>query len=131
MKSESAIENSIINYLKELRDSGEPITFEKRVAGGLSYKEGVPDIYFTYYGFHFEVEVKNAKGQLRTMQETYRRLLLMRHVPHFVVNSLDLFKAIIVDIIELKDILKNVSDYLLDISNLYKDAYKGGEYNVL
>lgn len=72
MTPEKKIQNKILEYLKSLKDRGEPIFYERRQAGGLNYKMGIPDVYFVYNGTHVEVEIKQENGSLSIMQEKFR-----------------------------------------------------------
>lgn len=72
MTPEKKIQNAIIKYLKEMQDKGEPIFYERRQAGGLSYKKGIPDLYAVVNGQHLEIEVKKVGGELSPMQEKFR-----------------------------------------------------------
>lgn len=73
---EKKVQNKIIDYLKELQKSGAPLFYERRQAGGASYRKGIPDIYAVYNGKHIEIEVKQINGSLSTMQEKYRDYFL-------------------------------------------------------
>lgn len=87
MTPETKIKNKILDYLKSLRESGAPIFYERRQAGGASYKKGIPDIYFVWKGIHVEVEVKQAKGELSTMQEKFRDRCLRIGTPYILAMS--------------------------------------------
>ena len=41
MTPEKRVQNKIIEYLKQLRDNNKPIFYERRQAGGYSYKKGI------------------------------------------------------------------------------------------
>lgn len=72
---EKRVQNAIINYLKNLKDSGLPIYYERRQATATS-KIGVPDLFVIYKGKHIEIECKKpVGGSLRTMQEKQRDIL--------------------------------------------------------
>lgn len=58
MTPEKKIQTKIINYLKEK----ENLVYERRQAGGYSYRAGSPDVWFVYRGMHCEVEVKAVGG---------------------------------------------------------------------
>ena len=61
MTPEQKIQNKILKALKELAKT-RPMYFEKRQAGGYTYRAGLPDIWGIVDGRHFEVEVK-APGE--------------------------------------------------------------------
>ncbi len=117
-QSEKNLQNKILKYLKKLKDEGHPIYYEKRQAGGFSYKKGVPDIYFTYYGFHFEVELKTERGKLSSTQLTWKNIFKDLGVAHFVINSFSDFVLIMKDILSLKEILKPISEELVKLSDV-------------
>ena len=72
MTPEKRVQNKIIDYLKKLQENGHPLFFERRQAGGFSYKKGIPDLYAVYDGIHIEIEVKKPTGELDVMQEKFR-----------------------------------------------------------
>lgn len=69
MTPEKRVQNSIIKYLSTLSDN---VFYERRQAGGFSYKKGIPDLYAVVNGIHVEIEVKKLGGQLSSMQEKFR-----------------------------------------------------------
>lgn len=74
MGNEHKVQKDIIDYLKELHDvKGYPIWFDRRQAGGLGYKEGKPDLYAVFCGFHIEIEVKGIGGSPSPRQLAYER----------------------------------------------------------
>lgn len=65
---ESVVQADIIKYLKTL-----PMCqVERRQAGGLSYKMGIPDLWCVINSLHVEIEVKAWGETLDIMQEKYR-----------------------------------------------------------
>ena len=82
----------IINFLKKLKDDGKPIFYERRQAGGFSYKKGIPDLYCVYYGYHIEIEVKAENGELSVMQEKFRDMCAKNKIFWICSNSLEDFK---------------------------------------
>ena len=80
MTPEKIVQNKILNYLKQLKDNNEPIFYERRQAGGFSYKKGIPDIYFVYNGIHVEVEIKQENGSLSAMQEKFRDMCKQNNI---------------------------------------------------
>jgi len=89
---EKKVQNSIINFLKKLKDDGKPIFYERRQAGGFSYKKGIPDLYCVYYGYHIEIEVKAENGELSVMQEKFRDMCAKNKIFWICSNSLEDFK---------------------------------------
>lgn len=72
-KDETLLQEKVLKYFKTLQLSGHPIFYDRRVAGGLSYEEGVPDIYCVYNGVHIEIELKVVGGAVRARQEAFER----------------------------------------------------------
>lgn len=72
MTPEKRVQTPILRYLKRLQDEGKPVFFERRQAGGASYKMGIPDIYAVIAGKHLEIEVKAPGGKMSPMQEHWR-----------------------------------------------------------
>ena len=94
MTPEKRIQNSILNYLAKLSKT-EPLFYERRQAGGFSYKMGIPDIYFVYNGRHVEVEVKRYGGELSTMQEKFRDMCKNKNIIWICANSVDVVEETI------------------------------------
>lgn len=91
MTPEKKVQNSIINYLKKLKENDEPLFFERRQAGGFSYKKGIPDLYAVYYGLHIEIEVKKVGGKLSTMQEKFRDMCYKNRIKYICVDNINDF----------------------------------------
>lgn len=94
MTPEKRVQNAILTYLAQLSKT-EPLFYERRQAGGFSYKMGIPDIYFVYNGQHFEVEVKKPGGQLSVMQEKFKELCEKKNICWICAESVDDVKNII------------------------------------
>lgn len=93
MTPEGQIQTKILVYLKKLQQSGLPLYYEKRQAGGFSYKHGIPDIYGVFDGIHFEVEVKRPGGERRADQVKWEeRFKKVFHINYCCVDSIDIFK---------------------------------------
>lgn len=71
MTPEKRVQNAILKYLSDISKT-QHVMFERRQAGGFSYKKGIPDIYVVVDGIHVEIEVKRPGGQLSVMQEKFR-----------------------------------------------------------
>lgn len=95
MTPEKSVQNSIINYCKKLADKGFPIMYERRQAGGFSYKMGIPDLYVVINGIHIEIEVKRPGGQLRPMQEKFKDKCCKLHIAYLCADNLDDVKLFI------------------------------------
>ena len=109
MTPEKRVQNKIINYLKELKEKGELIFFERRQAGGFSYKKGIPDLYMVYEGLHIEIEVKKEKnGELSTMQEKFRDMCIKNKIEYICANNFNDFKDYLYYIKEVKLCRKNI-----------------------
>lgn len=91
MTLEKKVQNSIINYLKKLKENDEPLFFERRQAGGFSYKKGIPDLYAVYYGLHIEIEVKKVGGKLSTMQEKFKDMCYKNNIKYICTDNVDSF----------------------------------------
>lgn len=98
MTPEKQIQNDILDYLKHLKQSFEPIFYERRQAGGFSYKKGIPDIYCVYYGIHIEIEVKKPGGQLSTMQEKFRDMCETNNIKWICVDDVSQIKEYMLQI---------------------------------
>lgn len=64
MNGETKVQKKIIDFLKSIPN----LEYERRQAGGFSYRKGRPDLWFVYKGRHYEVEVKDVGGQPGSMQ---------------------------------------------------------------
>lgn len=97
---EKRVQTAIINYLKSLKDQGIPIYFERRQATATS-KTGIPDLFVVCKGKHIEIECKKPiGGELRTMQEKQRDILISAGAiwicPTSVQEVKDLFEELII-----------------------------------
>lgn len=92
MTPEKRVQNKIIEYLKQLKDNGKPIFYERRQAGGYSYKKGIPDLYAVYNGVHIEIEVKAPGGSLSVMQEKFRDNCQKINILWICVDSVEQLK---------------------------------------
>lgn len=72
-KSETLLQTKVMKYFKKLQLEGHPFFYARRTAEGLSYEEGVPDLYCVYNGIHIEIELKILDGSVRTRQEAFER----------------------------------------------------------
>lgn len=85
---EQRVQNKIEKYFKSLQDKGVPLFFEKRQAGGFTYRKGLPDMYIVLYGKHIEIEIKAKGGKTSTMQELWqRRFKEIYRIPCYVVDD--------------------------------------------
>lgn len=94
MKTESQILRSISEYFKQLKLHGYPVHIERRQAGGFNYKSGIPDLFVVYNGYHIEIETKTEIGELRSMQEIYKKYFENINVIYICARSLDDVKKI-------------------------------------
>ena len=95
MTPEKRIQNKILKYLDNLEKSGYPVFYQRRQAGGYSYKKGIPDIYCVVNGKHIEIEVKAPGGHLSPMQEKFRDLFKRNNVEWICVDNVEEFKLFI------------------------------------
>ena len=92
---EKRIQNEIIKYLDYLETFDYPIIYERRQAGGGSYRKGKPDLYAIINGIHLEIEVKAPDGSLSTLQEKWRDRFIKRNVRWICVDNINDFKKYI------------------------------------
>lgn len=98
MKNEiKNVQTPIVEYLEKLESMKFPLYHERRQAGGFSYKKGIPDLYAVYDGIHIEIEVKDPKGKLSTMQEKWRDRCKRLNILYICAKSLDEFKEFMKD----------------------------------
>ena len=97
---EKKVQDKILSYLKKLKNEGSPIFYERRQAGGYSYKKGIPDIYCVYDSYHIEIEVKASNGKLSTMQEKVRDELLYSNSFYICASNFEEFLYFFNDILE-------------------------------
>ena len=76
-----------MKYLKELKDSGEPITYGKREAVGFSYPDGIPDVYFDIRDIHCELELKAPKGKASAIQLKWELIFKKQGTPYLRSND--------------------------------------------
>lgn len=100
MTPETKVKNLILKRLNDLSKT-HPLFYERRQAGGFSYKKGIPDIYFVYDGMHVEVEIKAPGGQLSTMQEKFRELCDRCNIIYACVDSIEDFEEFINALIKI------------------------------
>lgn len=89
MTPEKKVQTDILKYFKKLKDAGKPIFYERRQAGGFSYKMGIPDVYVVYNGRHVEIEVKQPGGQLSPLQEKFRDMCKRNNILWICAESLE------------------------------------------
>jgi len=93
MANESLVQSKVLKYLKKLEMEGHPIYYEHRQAMGLSYKDGVPDLYCVYNGIHIEIEMKDVGGDVRTRQEAFERKCYNRGIIYIRPDTFEEFKT--------------------------------------
>lgn len=86
---EQKVQNKILSYFRQLKSEGKPIFYEKRQAGGFSYKKGLPDIYAVYNGQHIEIEIKAVNGTRSTMQEKYAYIFKSINCRYLCVDNVE------------------------------------------
>lgn len=91
MTPEKIVQNSIIKYLKSLKERGLPVYVERRQAGGFSYKKGQADLYAVINGRHIEIEVKGPDGEQRVMQEKWENFCKSINITYVLTNDLQEF----------------------------------------
>lgn len=95
MTPEKQIQNKIIKYLNSLVERGLPVFFERRQAGGFSYKKGIPDLYAVINGRHVEIEIKKPGGRLSTMQEKFKNICRCRNIAYICTDNIEDFEKFI------------------------------------
>lgn len=83
MTPEKKVQNEIIKLLKS-----KDLFFERRQAGGFSYKKGIPDLYAVVKGQHLEIEVKKPGGKLSPMQEKFRDMCSAKNILWICVENI-------------------------------------------
>lgn len=115
MTPEKIVQNKILNYLHLLKEEGLPLFYERRQAGGFSYKMGIPDVYAVYNGKHIEIEVKAPGKQLRPMQIKFKDMCERNNTKYICVDNIDDFKDFFNNVVRMDD----VEDELNAIKDIY------------
>lgn len=68
-------EKKLQNKIIALLESDPTVYYERRQAGGFSYKAGLPDLWFLKNGKHVEVEVKAPNGYPTGLQLSKEKVL--------------------------------------------------------
>lgn len=90
MTPEKKVQNAILHYLKDLSEAGYPVMFDRRQAGGFSYKMGIPDVWASIDGRHIEIECKRFDGgELSSMQEKFKKKCKLANIPYIEAHSLE------------------------------------------
>lgn len=87
--AEGKVQDKIIKYLTQLHKDGYKIIHDKRQAGGLTYKEGMADIWVVFLGIHIEIEVKEPGEELRAAQEKWLSKMNQMGIHNLVAESVD------------------------------------------
>ena len=91
MRRENPIQTKIRVYLESLENS----IVERREAGGFSYKKGRPDLWCVYKGKHYEIEVKDPKGDTTIMQDKQKIKLEKAGCIYILAKTLDDVRKVI------------------------------------
>lgn len=102
MTEEKRIQNAIISYLSKLADDGHPLYYERRQAGGFSYKKGQADLWAVYDGHHIEIEVKRIGGRQSSMQEKWEKRCAVNNIPYICVSSVEEVKSAFLQLFGVK-----------------------------
>lgn len=89
MTPEKRVQNKMIAYLTKLVDANLPVMYERRQAGGFSYKKGLPDIYCVYDGQHIEIEVKKPGGERTPAQEKWEAHFRKIGIKYICADNVD------------------------------------------
>lgn len=95
MAQEQKIQDKIIKYLEKLDKENEPIFWEKRQAGGFTYRIGLPDLYIVYYGKHIEIEIKAPDGKRSSAQIKWEMKCKQRLIKYGCVKTVEEVKKIL------------------------------------
>ena len=87
MTPEKEIQKKIIAWL----DENSIIYFRRQAGGGNSYRTGLPDLYGTFYGRHFEIECKQEKGKLSSAQLKWKKIFEADGTLYIIGNSFENF----------------------------------------
>lgn len=68
MATEKQFETRVKNWLKKLKEDGQPVKFIKIWGGGFQ-KSGIPDLICCINGIYFEVELKASTGRPTELQK--------------------------------------------------------------
>ena len=102
MTPEKRVQNKILCYLKTLKDSGYPVLYDRRQAGGFSYKAGQSDIWASIAGIHVEIECKREAGNcLSSMQEKWKQQCENAFVTFIEARSVDDVKIVVEKILSV------------------------------
>lgn len=97
MTPEKRVQNSLIKYMSKLREIEHPLFFERRQAGGFSYKMGIPDLYAVYNGRHIEIEVKAPGEELRPMQIKFMQQCCKLNILWICVSDLNALRQFFIE----------------------------------
>lgn len=97
---EQKVQNNIEAYLRSLQKQNKPIFFEKRQAGGYTYKKGMPDMYIVVNSKHIEIEIKKHNGKASSMQLAWKKKLKeLYNIDSYIVDRVEQVEKIIVDLL--------------------------------
>ena len=66
---------------------------ERRIAIGIGYKVGLPDLWGIYNGRHFEIELKGPDGKRSSVQIKREKELTEVGASYAVIDNLEDFKG--------------------------------------
>ena len=90
MANEGKLQSKILSFLKaEMKNDN--CYFERRNAVGLNYRKGIPDIWFTKNGQHYELELKDPAGSRSTMQVKWAERLVRMKCKYALIDSYEQF----------------------------------------
>lgn len=101
MTPEKYIQNDICKYLKSLEDKNLPVFWERRQAGGFSYRKGIPDLYAVINGIHVEIEVKAPGGSKSSRQEAFERMCKNHSIVYICTDNVKEVKKLIQNLLNL------------------------------
>ena len=93
---ERKVKNQINKQIKLYQNLGIKIYGESRVAAGVNYKKGTPDMWIVLNGKHIELEIKREEGGvLSTSQIQWQKYFDNLSISHYVISNLADFINII------------------------------------
>ena len=90
MTPEGKVLSAVTSYLRIEMKNGR-CYYERRNAVGLNYRKGIPDIWFTKNGKHYEVELKRPGGTRSTLQYKYEKIFKELNTEYVCIDSFEKF----------------------------------------
>lgn len=101
---ETDLKDQVCKKLDKMQSSGYAIIYWRRNADGINFHQGDPDIYGSFNGYHFEIELKAKDGELSSSQKR-----VIERFKRFKINYI------------LLDKIDNLEPFLLKIAHIEKN----------